>query len=141
MKKATKQQKDERRTGLKHGLRDALSECKAQAARHVHPLHSSMLDGADVLTRLSLPLFGPPANKVCRVEKAGVGVKEDHDQVQREGGREGIEEKEVDGQGVEDMEWYPAGVAQGREEGRVLGKERREEEPLWLRPGTPPKAD
>ena len=95
----------------------------------------------DVLTRLCLQLFGPPANKVCRAEKAGVGVHEGNEQVQAEREREGIEEKELEEQGVADMEWDPTGVAQGREAGRAGEEEQREEYPFWLRPGTPPRAE
>ena len=55
--------------------------------------------------------------------------------------REEIEEKEVEEQGVADMEWDPTGVAQGREAGRAGEEEQREEYPFWLRPGTPPRAE
>ena len=81
----------------------------------------------DLLSRLSVQLFGPPANKVNRVEEAVEGVREEQEQAEEEGGGEGLDREEIEQQGVEEMDWVgtrlPPVIEEGRQEGGVVSRE------------------
>ena len=92
-----------------------------------------------------MPLFGPPVNKVSRVE-GEVEIPEDRKEKIEEEGEEGeLDRAEAEEPGAEEMKWAPMRVQpvveEEGQEGNAVVREVMEEHPFWLNPGTPPRAE
>ena len=112
VKKEIKEKKEARRTILKQGLRDAIGLCKTAAAQQdfFRPPHLVGMQGIDLLSRHSLPLFGPPVNKVSRVEGEVESPEDRKEKIEEEGEEGELDRAEAEEPGAEEMEWAPMRV-------------------------------